>query len=319
MPQSREQEADPEVEIHAAFAFAVASQGDVEVVHDEAPQGDMPAPPELGDGTRGVRVVEVFGELESHDAAQADGHVGITGKVEINLEGISQGDQPGGGAVEGGEAGGKVGSIQYAIHIGPHDIGDEDLLAQTDYKAIEPLKPVGIARFTVADLVGHLVVTNDGAGDELRKHGDVEHEVAKPLHGLVDPPIGIECVSDALEREERNADGEEDVTPFVGRFAGQTPQEVQVLHGEVAVFVEQQQSYGDEDGEAAEPFLSPRVFGMAHPSYQIEVGDDREHQLEDEPWRAPSIKHQRGEQQHIVAGLLRHEEIHQKEHRHEVK
>jgi hypothetical protein len=58
---------------------------------------------------------------------------------------------------------------------------------------------------------------------------------------------------------------------------------------------------------------------MAHPSHQIKVGDNRYHKLDDELWRTPSIKQQRGEQQHIVAGFSWHDEIHQKKHWHEVK
>ena len=82
VPQAAEEEDYPEVEVGARGAVAVAAEGDVEVVAHEGPEGDVPAAPELSDAGRGVGVVEVFGETETHDAPQADGHVAVAGEVD---------------------------------------------------------------------------------------------------------------------------------------------------------------------------------------------------------------------------------------------
>ena len=90
MPQPREEEHNPQVEVGASLAFAVAAQRDVEVVHHPTAKGDMPALPELRHTFADVRVVEVLGELETDHPSDADGHVAVTREVKINLEGVGE-------------------------------------------------------------------------------------------------------------------------------------------------------------------------------------------------------------------------------------
>ena len=54
----------------------------------------MPAPPELRSGAGDERVVEVFAEVEAEDLSEADRHIGIAGKVEVDLEHIRRGVEP---------------------------------------------------------------------------------------------------------------------------------------------------------------------------------------------------------------------------------
>ena len=68
-----------------SYAAAAAAEGDVEVVAEPGAKADVPAAPELGDGPGDHRVVEVLQEVESEHPAQADGHVRITGKIEVYL------------------------------------------------------------------------------------------------------------------------------------------------------------------------------------------------------------------------------------------
>ena len=55
----------------------------------------------------------------------------------------------------------------------------------------------------------------------------------------------------ALEREERDADREQYLHPFDGFFSEETCDEVEVLHGEVAVFVVEEKSDADGYGYSA--------------------------------------------------------------------
>ena len=73
-------------------------------------------------------------------------------------------------------------------------------------------------------------------------------------------------------------------------MTGETDDGVQVLHGEVAVFVEQQQADGDDDGESAEEFFEALFLGFAHPFDQEEVGNGGCDQLDDELRRTPSVE-----------------------------
>src|SRR5215472_11925178 len=55
----------------------------------------MPAPPELGDGRRAVRVIEVWRKTVAEQSRRADRHARIPGKVKIDLavEGDRRGQQ----------------------------------------------------------------------------------------------------------------------------------------------------------------------------------------------------------------------------------
>jgi len=70
---------------------------------------------------------------------------------------------------------------------------------------------------------------------------------------------------------------------------------IDVLHSEVAVLEVEQQPDADSDGDAAEHLLQARFLCLVHPAHQIEVGDDRHDEVDDELRRAPGIEHQRGE------------------------
>ena len=54
----------------------------------------MPPAPEFGGAFRYVRIVEVFLIGKAKDPAHADRHVGVAGKVKIELERIEHGDIP---------------------------------------------------------------------------------------------------------------------------------------------------------------------------------------------------------------------------------
>ena len=79
----------------------VAPQGDVDIVPEPGGQGDVPPPPEVGDGHRQVGMVKVFQEMETKHAAHADGHVTVAGEVEVDLQSVGHGPQPRHGGGEG--------------------------------------------------------------------------------------------------------------------------------------------------------------------------------------------------------------------------
>src|SRR5438045_1961567 len=55
----------------------------------------MPTSPKLGNRARDVWIFEVFDESEPKHPAETDGHVGIAGKVEIDLQRVAANRQPG--------------------------------------------------------------------------------------------------------------------------------------------------------------------------------------------------------------------------------
>ena len=160
VPQTAKQEAQPEVEVHATCAFTVAAKRNIEVVHDEGSEGLVPTSPKLGDGTRGVRIIKVFGELEAHDAAQTYGHVAVAGKVKVDLESVSQGHKPSRSCVQSGNARHNVahlrsvegGGAKHLVDAEADDISDEDFFTQADDEAVEALQTVCHRRLSLTDL-----------------------------------------------------------------------------------------------------------------------------------------------------------------------
>ncbi len=93
VPEAAEQHGHDEVHVGAAAALAVAAQRDVQVVAQPARQGDVPAAPEVLDGARRVRRVEVLGQLEAEQQRDADGDVAVGAEVAVDLHGVG-GDGP---------------------------------------------------------------------------------------------------------------------------------------------------------------------------------------------------------------------------------
>ena len=81
--------------VHAPRRHAVAAERDVEVVAEPGRQRDVPAPPELGEALRDVRVVEVLEEAEPEHPAEPDRHVRVAGEVEVDLERVAERAEPG--------------------------------------------------------------------------------------------------------------------------------------------------------------------------------------------------------------------------------
>ena len=67
VPQSAQEEDDDVMEVRPAWAAPVAAQGNVDVIPEPGGERDVPAPPELPDGSGHIGIVEVLKELESRD------------------------------------------------------------------------------------------------------------------------------------------------------------------------------------------------------------------------------------------------------------
>ena len=179
-----------------------APQGEVDVVPEPGGQGDVPPPPEFGDGPGDVGVIEVLQEVEAKHLAQADGHVGVAGEIVVDLQGVAQGAQPG--------ERGRQAVPQAEGPVGHHRqlVGEEHLLAQTHDKPAAPGGEVRPDLFAVVDLLGHCLILDDGAGDELGEKGDVKpHLQGRALH-LPPVPVDVQHIAQGLEGKEGDADGQ---------------------------------------------------------------------------------------------------------------
>lgn len=76
---------DEKIQYMAGRRDTVSAQRNVHIVPEPAAQGHMPAAPEFRGTFGDIGIIEVFRKMESEHEAKADGHVGISGEVEINL------------------------------------------------------------------------------------------------------------------------------------------------------------------------------------------------------------------------------------------
>ena len=151
VPQAADEEAEPQVEVFAGFGLhAATTQGEVEVVLDEHAESLVPTAPKLGNGGRHIRIIKVLWELEAHHSTEADGHVAVARKVEIDLEGEGEDGNPGGSRVDGGNLVGDVGELgrsqnvvvrwaQHLVDLETDHVGNQNFLRQTDDEAVEAL------------------------------------------------------------------------------------------------------------------------------------------------------------------------------------
>src|SRR5271157_906159 len=88
VPETDNEESDHQVEQDVPLRNPVSAEGNVDVVSHKPAQGNMPASPELLDIQRSVRGVEIDGQLYVEHQRRTQGHIGITGEIVIELEGI---------------------------------------------------------------------------------------------------------------------------------------------------------------------------------------------------------------------------------------
>ena len=93
MPHPGKGEHYEDVQIFTGLPFAVASQGDIDVVSEPAVQGDMPASPEVRAGVGKEGLAEVLREGKAQYFCGAYGYGGIRSEVAEYLQGIQAGPE----------------------------------------------------------------------------------------------------------------------------------------------------------------------------------------------------------------------------------
>ena len=116
----------------------------------------MPAPPEIREARCQIRIVEIFIQPKPERTTDPNGNIGITGEIEVYLEGKRRNTQPTLSANQPSRITGKD-----LVRIMANMVGDQDLLAQTDddtnqtrTKVLETYRPV-------AELILDVTVTNN--------------------------------------------------------------------------------------------------------------------------------------------------------------
>ena len=148
----------------------------------------MPPPPKIGDRGGDIGVVEVFPVMEPAHQPHADGHIGIGGKIEVDLQHIAQSAQP---QPRRRDAGKPPGSGQPAVGQHRHGIGQHRFFGQSHRKPADA--PADLLGQHPAGLyiVGDIPVPHNRPGNALMEQAGVQKQqpvffqiAQQPAHGI---------------------------------------------------------------------------------------------------------------------------------------
>jgi len=169
VPQAADQHGQQQVAVLRELAHAASTHRNVQKITQPEAQGDVPAPPEIDNARGFIGRIEVVRQLHAEEEGHADSHVGIAGKIEIQLEGVCQRPHPRFGA---GQRKALVRGIEDAVGVGGDAVRQEHFLGKADEEEGHALADVGAGqRLRVGDLRAELRVAHDGAGDDIGKEG----------------------------------------------------------------------------------------------------------------------------------------------------
>ena len=203
MPQAGQPPHDDEIQNLSGQAAPVAAQRDIHILPEPGSQRNMPPPPVFGNAAAQIRVIEVFQELKAQHFSQPNGHIGIAGKVKVNLEGKGDGAQP-------GRPGGKTCPRQrrHGIPQGAHLVRDEHLFPQAYGEPSDARGKLRRCFPAVRELFLHRFVLHDGPCDELREQRDIGAKgdgILLCRHGA---SVYINDIAERLEGVKADTDGQ---------------------------------------------------------------------------------------------------------------
>ena len=205
VPESAQEKGEEKVRQHSGEAFAVAAQRNVQIVAQPTGQGDVPATPEVLNVGGLVGRVEVLRQVNVEEERAADGHVAVSGKVEVQLQGVGDAAQQGLGEGQG------FGHVEAVVDDGREVVGNERLLGETDAQhdqTVIDVFPVDAMVLGGKELGHHLPVMHDRPGDQLRKKADETAVADEAFPGAVKFfQIDVGQVAYLLKGEKTDADG----------------------------------------------------------------------------------------------------------------
>ncbi len=311
VPKAAEEKDDQQVRVGARRPDAISAERDVQIVAEPSRERDMPPPPELGERTRRIGTIEILGQPESEEPAQADRHVRIAREVEVDLKRITE-------KSEGGDGGPKLVRGQREDRVGGHAerVRHEQLLREADREAPNPLGGSLDVDDPVGQLGDEVLVADDRSRDQLRKECDEERQADRIALGGMLTPMHVDQIRDRLEREERDPDREMDI----GEARSKRSRQGQPRHAadrgktfeeEIGVLEpgEDREIRRDRQGQRRAP--AGALIGAAgapDPETRAVVEDDRRDHQEDVVGLAPRIEEEARDQQHEVPRATRREQ-----------
>ena len=177
VPEAGQEEHQQLVQRGSRISLSVSAQGDVHIFLKPGGKGDMPSAPEFLDTACDKRIIEVFLEIKAEDTAEPDRHVAVAREVKEDLQRIADRADPGGSHAD--IAGCKF--IEHGICHKTHLVCDQYLFGETEDKpAHAAADPIDI-ELPLLDLLCDILVTHDGACDQLREEGNIKEDIEEVL------------------------------------------------------------------------------------------------------------------------------------------
>lgn len=163
----------------------------------------MPASPKIGDRQSNIRMIEIFGKVETEHFAETDSHIGITGEIVVDLECVSQCTEP---SEEDGHF--RDGHRKCFIGNDGEGIGKQHFFCEAANETATAGGEIAKIFPPVHNLVGNGFVADDGTGNELRKESNVQAGVQDVSLDFGIFPINVQNIRNGLKGKKRNTDGQ---------------------------------------------------------------------------------------------------------------
>ena len=170
VPDAGETPDRQKIQAEPAEAHPVAAQGNVYIIPEKGGQGNVPAAPEIPDGHCHIGIVEVLGVGEAADLTEAQGHVGIGGEIQIELQHVAETAQP--GAQHRGLPAAQEAEGQKALAELSQMIRQQTFLGEARQKTAEAQQKAVHRMLPLRKLPGQRREAHDRAlTDDLKVHG----------------------------------------------------------------------------------------------------------------------------------------------------
>lgn len=174
MPKSGKEEDDPRIEDDARQNATRAAERNVDVVSEPSRKRNMPVAPEVTEGLREIRTIEVHHQFDAEELADANRAIRIAGEVAVDLERVED------HADEASDRRVELCVLEGEVDIHREQVGNDHLLEESvddEPNAFHPLLVLKAARR--GELREHLRSSSDRPGDDLREEGEVRESGEK--------------------------------------------------------------------------------------------------------------------------------------------
>ena len=267
----------------------------------------MPPPPEFRDAFRKVGIVEVFNKVEPEDPPQPDGHIGIAGEIEIDLQRKGDGVHP---AEQYGLLSGRAENRRELSKL----VGQQDFLAQSDEKPPDAAGRVLPCGDAAVQLPGNVRVADNRPRNQLGKQRHIRAEIDRISLGRGVSPVYIHHIADALEGVEADADGQRQMQ----QRQAQTGDGGDIGDEKVGVFEHAQQRHAGHHGQNQPESPRSTLLRPSHSQSAAIENPDGEHHQQHIFRFAPAIEKQTRQQQNGIFRLPRNQKIGSQHRRKEI-